>query len=241
MERVVIVGATSGIGREVALIYLRLGWRVGVAGRRQQELDDFRALAPEQVETETIDVTLPDAPDRLSGLIDRLGGMDLFLLSSGVGSQNRTLEPDIELRTAQTNVDGFVRMVTAAYRYFAAHGGGHLAVISSIAGTKGLGIAPAYSATKRFQNCYIDALAQLVRMDKLDIRLTDIRPGFVATELLKDGRYPLLMRADRVAGLIVRALARRRRVVVIDWRYAVLAFFWRLIPRWLWERLSITN
>ena len=101
------------------------------------------------------------------------------------GYQNRNLEPEIELNTARTNVEGFIRMVTAAFDYFKKTKKGHIAVISSIAGTKGLGVAPAYSATKRFQNTYIDALAQLARMQHLNIRFTDIRPGFVATDLLR--------------------------------------------------------
>ena len=167
--------------------------------------------------------------------------MDLFFLSSGVGHQNRDLQPDIELNTARTNVEGFTRMVTAAFNYFKTKGSGHIAVISSIAGTKGLGVAPAYSATKRFQNTYIEALAQLARMQHLDIHFTDIRPGFVATDLLKSGKYPMLMKADRVAQHIIKALRRKRRIVVIDGRYRVVVFFWRMIPRWLWERLPITN
>jgi short-subunit dehydrogenase len=115
-----------------------------------------------------------------------------------------------------------------------------LAVISSIAGTKGMGSAPAYSATKRFQNTYIDALAQLAHMQNLNIRFTDIRPGFVATALLNDGnKYPMLMNPERVANHIVRALNHHKRMVIIDKRYALLVFFWRLIPQWLWERMKI--
>ena len=91
-------------------------------------------------------------------------------------------------------------MVTAAFRYFARQGNGHIAIISSIAGTKGLGAAPAYSATKRFQNTYLDALEQLACMQHLSIRFTDIRPGFVATGLLNDGKhYPMLMNTAYVA------------------------------------------
>ena len=107
-------------------------------------------------------------------------------------------------------------------------------------GAKGLGVAPAYSATKRFQNTYIDALEQLACMQKLNICFTDIRPGFVSTDLLNDGkRYPLLMQPEKVARQIVRALHHRKRVAVIDWRYAVIVFFWRMIPRWIWKRLPI--
>lgn len=240
MKRIVIVGATSGMGLEVARLALRAGWRVGAAGRRTDRLEALRAEAPEQVEIRQMDVTDPAAPEQLATLIERLGGMDIYLHSSGIGARNEALDPAIELATARTNAEGFIRMVTAAYTYFRSHGGGQIAVISSIAGTKGLGAAPAYSATKRLQNTYIDALAQLARMQRARIRFTDIRPGFVDTPLLAaDGGYPMLMPADKVARRIFRAIVRGRRRVVIDGRFAVLVFLWRLIPAWLWERLAI--
>lgn len=241
MKRAVIVGATSGIGYEVAKELMRQGWKIGVAGRRTSALDTFKSTAPDNIETQVLDVTQPDAVDKLHTLIEKLGGMDLFLLSSGIGYQNRDLNPEVELNTTLTNVEGFTRMVTGAFHYFKQQGGGHLAVISSVAGTKGLGVAPAYSATKRYQNTYIDALAQLSRMQKLSISFTDIRPGFVATDLLKNGNYPLLMQADKVGASIVRALNRKKRIAIIDGRYALLVFFWRLIPRWLWEHLPVSN
>ena len=239
--RIIIIGATSGIGREVAKLYIAQGWQVGVAGRRAEELETLRKEAPEQVSTQVLDVTLEDAPCRLQSLIDKVGGMDLFLLSSGIGKQNPTLTPDIELKTAATNVEGFIRLTTAAYHYFEKQGYGHIAAISSIAGVKGLGIAPAYSATKRFQNTYLDALDQLSRMNGLNIRFTDIRPGFVATPLLKDDNYPLLMKAPQVAACIVKAVNKKKRIVVIDWRYRILVFFWKLIPHWIWVRLKVKN
>ena len=241
MKRAIIIGATSGIGQEVAKNLLREGWQIGIAGRRQPALEDFQRIAPEQIKIQSLDVTQADAAEKLNTLIRKLGGMDLFLLSSGIGFQNPELDIDIELNTTRTNVEGFTRMVDTAFDYFKQHGGGHLAVISSIAGTKGLGIAPAYSATKRFQNTYIDALEQLSHLQKLNIRFTDIRPGFVATDLLRNGKYPMLMHADEVARHIVRALKHKKRVAVIDGRYSLLVFFWRMIPRWLWERLPIKN
>lgn len=240
-KKVIIIGATSGIGREVAKLYIARGWQVGVAGRRAEELESLRKEAPEQVSTQVLDVTLEDAPCRLQSLIDKVGGMDIFLLSSGIGKQNPTLTPDIELKTAATNVEGFIRLTTAAYHYFEKQGYGHIAAISSIAGVKGLGIAPAYSATKRFQNTYLDALDQLSRMNGLNIRFTDIRPGFVATPLLKDDNYPLLMKAPQVAVCIVKAISKKKRIVVIDWRYRILVFFWKLIPHWIWVRLKVKN
>ena len=241
MKKAIIIGATSGIGQEVAKCLLLDGWQIGVAGRRQSALENLQRAAPDQIQIQALDVTQEDASEKLNLLIDKLGGMDLFLLSSGIGFQNMDLNMEVELNTAHTNVEGFIRMVTAAFDYFKKTKNGHIAVISSIAGTKGLGVAPAYSATKRFQNTYIDALAQLARMQHLNIRFTDIRPGFVATDLLRNGKYPMLMHADKVAEYIVRALKHKKRVKVIDGRYRLLVFFWRMIPRWLWERLPIKN
>ena len=241
-KKVIIIGATSGIGREVALVYIAQGWTVGVAGRREAELESLRSMAPEQVFTQVIDVTKNDAAEHLQTLINKVGGMDLFLLSSGIGKQNYTLDTEIELATAATNVEGFIRMTNAAYHYFEKQGHGHLAVISSIAGTKGLGAAAAYSATKGFQHMYMDALDQLSRMQKLNISFTDIRPGFVATPLLKSSKsYPMLMEAPIVALDIVDALKRKKRVAIIDWRFRLLVGFWRLIPKWIWLRLPVRN
>ena len=239
MKRIVIAGATSGLGHEVARLCIAAGWRVGAAGRNAEALARLREEAPAQVETAEIDITHDDAPQRLAELVGRLGGMDIYFHASGIGKRNSDLRPDIELATLRTNGEGFVRMVTAAFGWFRIHGGGHIAVISSVAGTRGLGAAPAYSATKRLQNTYIDALAQLARMEHIDIRFTDIRPGFVATPLLAGDDYPLLMQPSPVARRIFRALVHRRRRAVIDRRYAVLVFFWRLIPQWLWERLPV--
>ena len=243
MKKVIVVGATSGIGREVALSMLRRGWLLGIAGRREDLLEELQAEYPENVVAYPIDVMADDASERLAHLIDIRGGMDLLFLASGTGRQNPALNEDIEVRIAETNVSGFIRVVTAAYRYFEAKGSGHIAVVSSIAGTKGLGSAPAYSATKRFQNTYIQALAQLNRIKNTNIKFTDVRPGFVDTALLnsKEHKYPMLMSAEKVADTIMNAIDKEKRVVVIDWRYRLLVFLWKLIPGCVWERMKVSN
>lgn len=210
--------------------------------RREEKLKELQQLAPDRIHIRAIDICQAEAPDCLQELIEEMGGMDLYLHCSGIGHQNYALSPDIELQTLETNGTGFVRMVTAAFRYFARQQGGHLAVISSIAGTKGLGAAPAYSATKRFQNIYIDSLEQLACMQHLPIRFTDIRPGFVATGLLNDGKhYPMLMSTEKVARHIVRALEKKKRIALIDWRYRIMVALWHLIPPTVWKRLPIRN
>ena len=239
-KKAIIVGASSGIGLEVAKLLLADGWQLGVAARREELLQDLKAEASERVEIMSIDVTKPDAGEKLLALIDRLGGMDLYFHASGIGKQNRTLEEDIELNTMETNAVGFTRMIGTAYRYFAQQGKGHVAAITSIAGTKGLGPSPAYSATKALQATYLQALEQQARQRGLDIRFTDIRPGFVDTALLAGNfKYPMLMKPGTVARDIVCSIYRKRHVRVIDGRYRIMTFFWRLIPNWIWRRMKL--
>ena len=262
-KKAIVMGATSGIGMEVSKLLAAKGWQVGIAGRRIERL---QALISQGDITcyQQIDVTSPDAPAQLLELIDKLGGMDLYFHSSGIGWQNNTLDIEKEIKTVETNGLGFTRMVDTAFNWFAAQSSTptnksklsvpeskkkanhacqnfRIACITSIAGTKGLGAAPAYSATKRFQNHYLECLSQQARMRHLPIAITDIRPGFVKTDLIAGSSYPLQLKPEDVAKHIENAIENGVEVKVIDWRYDILVFLWRLIPRWLWTRLRITT
>ena len=234
-KRAIVIGASSGIGLEVAKKLIDEGWKVGVAARRVELMQGIGAVAVEK-----IDVTAEEATEALQRLISKVGGMDLFFYASGIGKQNRELQEDIELATLQTNGLGFTRMIGEAYRYFAHQGHGHIAAITSIAGTKGLGPAPSYSATKAMQNIYLQALEQQANSRGLNIRFTDIRPGFVDTALLSgDFHYPMMLKPEKVAKEIVYAVNHHQHIRVIDWRYRLLTALWRRIPRFLWRRFRL--
>ena len=239
------MGATSGIGLEVVKVLASKGWQLGVAGRRDDVLQQLSNEVPQVMAVRAIDITRDDAPQLLQQLIDELGGIDLYFHSSGIGYQNPDLDADKELRTVETNAVGFTRMVDAMFNYFAQRPDhqGHIAVISSIARTKGLGAAPAYSATKRYVSHYLECLSQLCTIRRLHhIHLHDIRPGFVRTPLIADGnRYPMQLDPERVAQSIVGGIERDRSVITVDWRYRLLVAGWRLLPRWLWVRLPIAT
>ena len=238
----IVMGATSGIGYEVAKILASRGWRVGVAGRREAILAQMVAETDGIVAYEVIDVTIPDAVDGMHNLIDKLGGMDLYFHSSGIGYQNTELDADKELRTIETNCLGMTRLVGEAFRYFEQHPEteGHIAVISSIARTKGLGAAPAYSASKRFTSHYLESLSQLKTIKRIRyIHISDIRPGFVKTPLIEGSNFPMQLDAGKVAISIVDGIERRKPVITVNWLYRLLVFFWQMIPRSIWIRTRI--
>lgn len=240
MKRAIVIGASSGIGRQVASLLIQRGWNVGVAARRTTPLEELKTIAPDRVVVKQIDVTSEDAEKKLMELIEEVGGMQLFIHSAGIGWRNPELTMEKELQTMNTNATGFMRMVGAAYHYFAKNAGGHIAAITSIAGTKGLGPAPAYSATKALQTTYLEALDQLARTNKLNIHITDIRPGFVRTPFIGENHnYPMTLSPRRTARKIVRSIRKKRTVVVFDIRWQIVTFLWKLIPSWLWRRMKI--
>lgn len=236
MKRAIVIGATSGLGREIAMNLVREGWSVGVAGRRVELLKEFAIY-------EQIDVTAEYAEEGVERLVEKLGGVDLFVNVAGVGFQNPTLDPKVEKHTFDVNGYGFMRMVDWAYNYFKRDDReGQIAIVSSIAGTKPLGTAAAYSATKRMQSHYLTGLAQLARMEGLKIRFTDVRPGFAATDILNPNKhYPMMMSKEYAGRLATKAILKKKRVAVIDWKFAILTLFWSLIPRCIWERLTFVK
>lgn len=245
MKTAIIIGATSGIGREVAIRLVKDGWKVGITGRRTEALEAFRSqYGADKVFISTMDVTRDDSLLALDSLLEQTGAPDLFFCASGVGYQNRDLNLEKEIRTVRTNSEGMVRMVDHFIDYVRSHKTSyvqkaHIAVITSVAGVVALGTAPAYSATKRMQSTYLSALAQLSRMEDIPVRFTDIRPGFVATDILNpDKHYPMLMSKGKATDHIMKALKRKRRVYTFDWRFRVATFLCRLISRGIWERIT---
>lgn len=240
-RRIVIIGASSGIGLKAALHFASQGWKVGIAARREGQLIAVKNQYPSNVEYETIDIAADDASAKIRNLIDRLGGVNIYFHAAGTGWSNPTLQLDKEMTTVETNVRGFVTSVVTAYRYFADNNlKGRIVAVTSVAGTKGIGISASYSATKRFDSTYLEALGQLARIDKANISFTDIRPGFIRTDLLDPNRnYPMLMTLDYAAARIVKAIVSAPPVVYIDWRWGILTFLWKLIPPCLWRRLPV--
>ena len=246
MNTIVIVGASSGIGRATAEAYALRGWKVGVCARREEALRELAQKYPGQIECLALDVTQHDSASLFTDFLKRIGGTDIVLYAAGCGWNNPYLDVEADNRTVETNVVGFTRIVNAVFNWFAENTTpsgqkGRLCAITSIAGTKGIGISATYSASKRYQNTYLESLAQLARVRKIDITITDIRPGFIDTALLdtKANRYPMLMDVPYATRRIVRAIDRRRKVAYVDWRWHGVVMAWKLIPGWMWRRIKL--
>lgn len=240
MKKMIIMGASSGIGLQTAEALLSRGMRLGLASRHTEVLRSLSKKYPGLVEYESIDVTHRDAPEKLNALIGRLGGMDIYLHVSGIGNPNPELDPNVEADVINTNAAGFVRMVSAAYDYYSSNGRkGQIAAVTSVAGTKGMGKLPAYSASKKCASIFLTALQQRANNEGLEIAFTDIRPGWVRTPLLNDDSvYPMEMTPEEVVPLVIKAIVRKTRVAVIDSRWAAAVALLKCIPDALWVKID---
>ncbi len=243
MKKIIIIGASSGLGERIATDFARAGWRVGIAARRMDKLETIRNLYPANIAAAEIDVTAQDAVRKFYDLIELIDGMDILLYAAGTGFYDPDMEDERVTTTLDTNVTGFARITAAAYKYYKATANrtpGHIAAITSIAGTKGIGVAAAYSASKKFQQTFINALEQLAYQQQVNVRFTDIRPGFIRTPLLDpEKEYPMIMSVDYAAPLIETAILKRKRVAVIDSRWAIVNGLWRLVPQRVWRHISL--
>lgn len=244
MKKIIIIGASSGLGMRIATDFARMGWRTGIAARREDRLKTIKDLYPDRVEYMGLDVTAPDAAERFLDLVELIDGMDVLLYAAGCGWYNPELDPADDRRTTEVNVVGFTAIVNAAYRYFkqtANVSKGRIAAITSVAGAKGLGISAAYSASKRYQWTYLQALDQLAHQQHVNVGITDIRPGFIRTDLLKKfpDPLPLEMSIDYAAPRIEKAILTGRRIATVDSRWAVVTALWRMIPGAAWRRMAV--
>src|SRR5215510_7572084 len=158
MRRIIIIGATSGIGLELAKLLIKHGDKVGVTGRRRHLLDDLQKQFPSQVETKCFDVMGTDNIIHLESLIEKMNGLDLLIYSSGYGDVSDALDWGIDKQTTLTNVNGFVEIVNHTFNYFVKQGSGQIAAISSIAAVRENSQAPAYSASKAYVSMYMAGL-----------------------------------------------------------------------------------
>lgn len=238
MNKVIIIGATSGIGRELAVLYARNNWLVGATGRKKMLLQSLQQEFPQNIVTECFDVTENENIECIKNLTQQLGGLDLLIYNSGYGEPSKNLDWDIDNATTKINVNGFVEIVNFTFNYFMLEGTGHIAATSSIAGIRGSSVAPAYSASKAFMSNYMEGLYIRASKLKLPIYITDIQPGFVKTSMAKgEGRF-WVAPVEKAAQQIYIAIQHKKRKAYITKRWWLIAKIMRYTPIVLYKKFG---
>jgi short-subunit dehydrogenase len=237
-KKAIIIGATSGIGKELAKVVSQNKYIVGIAGRRTQLLDELKEEIPGESFTKCIDVAKPnEAIDRLNDLISEMGDIDLIVISSGVGFINDDLQWPNEKETIDVNVSGFTAMANVAMHHFLLRGSGHLVGISSIAAIRGDGSSPAYNASKAFISNYMEGLRKKIFKKGLSIAVTDIQPGFVDTALARGDGLFWVASPQKAAQQMYNAIERKKKHAYITKRWRLIGWLMKTVPEFLYNRM----
>jgi short-subunit dehydrogenase len=236
-QTAVIVGASSGIGRALAHELAAEGYRVGVAARSVDRLRELAAELPTTSYVARMDVADPEeSRDRLDRLADAAGGVDLVVVTAGVGFPNEDLEWDPEGETVDVNARGFAAVATWAMSHFEERGSGHLVAVSSVAEFFGNPVAPAYNASKAFVSRYLDGLRYRAASADADVTVTDVIAGFVDTDMAM-GETFWMASPETAAEQIADAIAAERDRVYVTRRWRLVAALLRATPDALLRRV----
>lgn len=230
MKKAVVIGASSGIGKELAKVLVNDGYYVAITGRRLEELEKIRQTDPDKFFIRQQDVTQIEASEKVfKELVQELKTIDLIVYSSGVAEPDYDLEWKKELPTLETNVLAAVKIYGLAYNLFKKQGHGHLVGISSVAGIRGNRHAPAYFASKAFQTNYLESLWMKAKRSKSAISITDIVPGFVDTKMALGDTFGMAS-VEKATKQIYAAIKRKRKKAYITRRWRLIAGVLRFLP-----------
>ena len=237
-KNIIVIGATSGIGKALFEIYTKDNNRIGIVGRRTNLLDDLCCQHPSNTLTATADITKREEAEQAICLLHKeLGSIDLAIVCSGTGEINPSLNYDMERPTLNTNVTGWTFVVDTLYHIFEQQDHGHLVAITSAGGLRGEPMAPAYSATKAYQINYMEALRKKAFKAGGNITVTDVRPGLVDTAMAKGEGLFWVMPVEKVARQISTAIRRKKSKVYVTKRWHILAIIYKNLPFALFKRI----
>ena len=238
MKNAIIIGASSGIGKGLAKLLTEKDYKVGITGRKTELLDELKKTNSNSFMIKAFDATdTKTSVEKLEELTSELGGLDLLILSSGIGDLNETLDFEIERKVIDLNVTGFTNIIDWTFNHFEKQEFGHLVAITSVAGIRGSRQAPSYNATKSYQINYLEGLRQKSTKSKKPIFVTDIRPGLVDTDMAKGEGLFWLMPVEKVAKQIFKAIKNKSKVVYVTKRWGLLGRLLKIMPRFIYDRM----
>ena len=235
MKKILITGVTSGIGEELARQYVKQGCIVAGTGRREERLQKLQSDLGNNFIYKVFDITDDNATEHLASLTEALDGLDVVIANAGVGYLDSALDQEQEALINNVNVAGFHCTMSWAGRYFREQGHGHLVGVSSLAASFPNSYAPAYNASKAYVWYYLAGLRKYFKRQKLDVHVTEIRPGWVDTEMTENARFKFWsVPATRAAEDIVKAIGARKSVAYIPGRWFFVGALNRILGIFGW-------
>lgn len=238
-QKAIIIGATSGIGRALAVELHKRGYIVGATGRRIQRLKNLRRELGDRLFIQPMDVNnLENAIMQLNRIIEAMDGMDIIVLNAGISNYRENSGREADLNVIDINIRGFANLASFCFEKFETQGQGHIVGVSSIASLFGWGLSASYNASKAFVNIYLQGYKQKANHSEAAIAVTNIIPGFVRSEMTK-GKKGMFWVAptSKAARQMADAIEAQKNVAYITKRWRLIAWLAGLTPKWIWNRM----
>jgi short-subunit dehydrogenase len=239
-KRIIIIGATSGIGESLARQAIEKGYIVGGTGRRVEILQELKNKLGDRFFYREMDVVeKKKASSQLLSLIEEMGGMDIIVLNAGISNYPASSIISMEQEIIDVNVSGFVQLFGEAFQYFREQGRGQIVGISSIAALFGSSRAAPYSASKAFISTYMQAYRQRCNKAKsYDIAITDVKPGFVKSEMTEGKRGMFwVAETEKAVKQILKDIEKKKAYSYVTRRWRLVAWLIKLTPNWIIDRI----
>lgn len=245
-KKAIVIGATSGMGREVAKLLSKEGYIVGLVGRRLPLLESLQKELTGLSYIKQIDVTQSTARDQLRELITTMQGLDLMVISISAYLDNKSVSRESykntwaqKERTLMVDAQGFIAMAEVAFDYFTQQHYGHLVGISSISGLRGGGGNPVYAASKACISYYMEGMRNYMQQNNIPIKITNIVPGYVAVEHSPLGQDPAAyweITTEQAGKCIMDGIKAEKKVVYVPSKVWIIAILLRYLPDWIYNR-----
>lgn len=238
MKRVIIIGASSGIGRALARLMLDNGYTVGLVARREKLLEKIKDKYGSNAFIKPLDITdSQNLEPNLSELINEMNGCDTVIVSSGIGFINYELNLEKEVKTIKTNVNGFTHVLSFFYKYFERQKKGHIVGITSVAAILGVRHCPAYNASKAYQSNYLEGLRHKSLNSKHPINITEVRPGYVDTKMAQGDGLFWVASPEKAAMHIYRGVLKKKYLFYVSRRWFLIGLLLNTLPKFIYKRL----
>ncbi|HET8866091.1 MAG TPA: SDR family NAD(P)-dependent oxidoreductase [Gracilimonas sp.] len=239
MKNIIITGATSGIGRELAIQYAAKGNKVGLIGRRTKRLEELKAEIGELAYIRTLDVTDHERAEVVYlELIDEMGGMDMMVLNAGIGRIQMLPPWGAESKLIEVNALAFAHGCHFAFDYFRENGGGQIVGMSSMASLLAHHRATAYTASKHFISNYMTGYRQKAKRVDANIVITEVRAGYIWTEMTENARGMFWVApVEKAVQQMVKGIDRKKNCIYATKRWRLMAWVAKCVPEWVWNRI----
>lgn len=236
-NNILVIGGTSGLGKELSILYAKKGCQVGIIGRRENLLLEIQQQFPGNIKICKADINDENIGEQVTTLINAMNGIDTLIITAAIVELNNDLGHAPEMKTISTNVNGFTNVIITAWHYFLQKGQGHIIGVTSIAAARGNKNAPAYHASKSFQSSYLESLRVKAKHDKNNISVTELIPGYIDTAMGKGDRVFWIATVEKAARQSMKAISRKKARAFITKRWWFVYHIQRLLPIFIYDRL----